>query len=119
MLAHPESKPIAYSEFVITSSEQIDTQSSISIWRPELNSCGIWECQVCLEGILPPITINAGDSLQSLCLAINFARKYLESYLAESGSRIRYRDRVDDSDGELFHNSEYRELMFGTTLSSQ
>ncbi len=110
--------PIAYSEFVITSPEGVESQSSVSIWRPQKKSDGSWGCQICLEGLLPPMTIVGEDSLQSLCLAIAFVQRHLRSHLAMSDSRIRPKVGSGDPDDQSSQNFEYLDALFATIYLS-
>jgi hypothetical protein len=109
-------QPIAYSKFLIISSEQVNCQSAISIWQPRENVDGTWGCEICLDGLLPNQTIIGNDSLQALCLAIGFAFGYLKSRVADSRDLlIAPKDSQGDSlvDRQV-ESVEYLEALFGT-----
>jgi uncharacterized protein DUF6968 len=70
-----------------------DTQKEfpvqVSIGKPYSRDNGSWACPVELEGIHDRIADIVGDdSLQALCLAVQFAGKLLAAFL-QRGGRLR------------------------------
>jgi hypothetical protein len=70
----------------------------VSLGAPYSRDNGSWACPVELKGIHDPVADIVGDdSLQALCLAVQFAGRFLAAFV-ERGGRLRTAgDDLEDS----------------------
>lgn len=90
-------KPIASLDLISVDEEGLRSKLALSIGAPSEEPDGTWACEVELEGIeSKPRKIYGGDSLQALCLAMQYMKKALE--LHSKASRLLYAGQGEDAE---------------------
>ena len=98
-------EPVATLELIEVSPDGERKPVRVQIGQPHFDERGSWACPVVVTSISNKVReIQGEDSMQALCLGMQFVRSMLQSIL-ERGSRLQHADAEADFHPEIYFGS--------------
>jgi hypothetical protein len=95
-------EPVATLELIQVSPDGERKPVRVQIGQPQFDERGSWACPVIITSVSDKVReIHGDDSMQALCLGIQFVRSMLQSAL-DGGSRLLHADEDTDFHPEVY-----------------